>query len=80
MAPHHARADRVNDEVLIRTLFATAPEREREREARDLIEGALSGGQLRGPDGVMTRWRLRGSRPSAVTAQEADHAQRFIHS
>ena len=37
----------------------------------------LSGGQLQGPDEVITRWQLYTSRPSEVTADEASHAERL---
>jgi hypothetical protein len=78
VAPHHSRADRIGDEVRVRTLFAAVPDRE--REVRDLIDRALTGGQLRGPDGTTVRWQLRSSRPSIVSAQENDHAQRLVRS
>ncbi|MGH3915237.1 MAG: hypothetical protein ACRDTC_17795 [Pseudonocardiaceae bacterium] len=75
VAPHHSRADRVGDDVRVRTLFATEPERE--RAVRDLIDRALSGGQLQGPVD-RTHWQLRSSRRSVVSAQERDHAQRLV--
>jgi hypothetical protein len=75
LAPHHTATNRVGDEVHLRTLFATEPDQE--DLVRQRIDGALSGGELRGPDGVTTRWQLRGSRPGEVTPAEADHAGRL---
>jgi hypothetical protein len=48
------------------------------RDVRDLIDQALVGGQLRGPDGVRTQWQLRSGQPSAVAVDETDHAQRLV--
>lgn len=78
LAPHHSRADRVDDEVSLRILFAAEPDTE--RTVRSRIDLALAGGHLQGPDGITTRWRLRGSWPSAVWADETHHAERLIRS
>lgn len=75
LAAHHTRAERVGDQVHLRTLFATEPDAE--HIVRQRIDHALSGGQLQGPDAVITRWQLRTSRRSEVTAEEASHAQRL---
>jgi hypothetical protein len=75
LAPHHTTAERVADEVLLRTLFAA--ESSAEGVVRERIDAALSRGQLAGPDGTVTRWELRASRPSEVTAGEGDHAARL---
>lgn len=75
VAPHHTTADRVGDAVHLRTLFATEPERE--GEVRVIIDRALSMGQLDHPTGAGTRWRLRSSQSSPVTAEERDHAERL---
>ncbi|WBB70720.1 hypothetical protein [Micromonospora sp. WMMD812] len=75
LAPHHTRVDRVGGEVRLRVLFAVEPDRE--QVVRHRIDQALSGGQLRGPDGVTTRWRLESSRPGVVAEEEADHAERL---
>jgi hypothetical protein len=48
-----------------------------ERVVRQRIDSALSGGQLRGPDGTTTHWRLRSSRHSDVSTGETDHAERL---
>jgi hypothetical protein len=75
LAAHHTRAERVGGQVNLRMLFATEPDDE--PTVRRRIDQALSNGQLTGPDAVITRWRLHASRPSAVTAEEADHAWRL---
>jgi hypothetical protein len=73
VAPHHNRADWVNGDVRVRTLFVVEPSLE--TEIRQRIQAALAGSQLRGPDGVMTRWQLLSCEPSDVLAEEAAHAQ-----
>jgi hypothetical protein len=78
LAPHHTAADRVDDEVRLRILFATEPERE--DLVRQRIDAALSGGEQRGPDGAGTRWRLRGSRAGEITPAEVEHAERLTRS
>jgi hypothetical protein len=75
LAPHHTRAERINGEVRLRTLFAAEPELE--RTVRQRIDLALSGGQLPGPGGATTRWQLSTSRRSEVSAEETDHAERL---
>ncbi|MGH4026379.1 MAG: hypothetical protein ACRDRV_17530 [Pseudonocardiaceae bacterium] len=75
LAPHHSHAERVGDEVRIRTVFTTAPERE--REVRGLIDRALLDGRLRGPEGTTTTWQLRSSRPGVVPTPEQDHPQQL---
>ena len=76
LAPHHSRAERVGDDVRVRTLFAAEPERE--RAVRELIDRALSRGQLPSLGGVRTQWQLRSSQHSVVSAQERDQAQRLV--
>jgi len=78
LAPHHTAAERVGDEVRLRVLFAAEPADE--PEVRRRIAAALSGSGLAGPDGAVTRWRLRAQGPSEVSAAEADHAARLIRS
>lgn len=75
VAPHHSRADRVGDEVRVRTLFVAEPEAE--PAVRELIDRALAGGQLHGRQGARTQWQLRSSRPGVVSAQERGHARRL---
>ena len=76
IAPHHTRAERRDDGVAVRVLFAV--EAPREAEVRALIDEALATGSCTGPDGTRTRWTFRGSAPSAVTESERDHAGRLI--
>lgn len=78
LAPHHTHAHRIDDEVHLRILFAA--QSDTEGTVRRRIELALSGGRLQGPGGITTRWWLRSSGPSAVTADETHHAERLIRS
>lgn len=78
LAPHHTAAERVNDDVHLRTLFVVEPAREDEVRAR--IWSALGEGRLVGPDGRTTRWQLRGGGPAPVRPEEADHARRLAAS
>jgi hypothetical protein len=75
LTPHHSRAERVDAEVRVRTLFAVEPELE--DTVRHVIDHALASGQLTGPDGQTTRWQLRSSQRSLVRNNEGDHAQRL---
>ncbi|HKS98048.1 MAG TPA: hypothetical protein VJT31_00835 [Rugosimonospora sp.] len=75
LAPHHTSAERVGDEVRVRTLFAAEPDAE--QTVRQRIDRALSGGRCQGPDGSVTRWRLQASRPGEVTAEEHAHGERL---
>src|SRR5260370_41724621 len=75
LAAHHIRATRSAADVHIHTLFVAEPDAE--GGVRQLIDSALSGGQLAGPDGTTVRWRLLGSQHRDVTAEESEHAQRL---
>lgn len=68
VAPHYSRADRVGDEVHVRTLFAVEPEKE--HLVRELIDRALSAGQMQGLNGERMRWQLRSSQQSVVSAKD----------
>lgn len=76
LAPHHTRAERGEDGVAVRVLFAV--EAPREAEVRARIDQALAAGFCTGPDGTRTRWTFRASAPSAVTEPEHAHAARLI--
>lgn len=78
LAPHHTAAERVDDEVRLRTLFVVEPGRE--AEVRERIASALAAGRLVGPDGGESRWTLRSDAPASVHAHEADHARRLAAS
>jgi hypothetical protein len=76
LAPHHCQATRVDGDVLLRILFAAVPDTE--GTVRRRIDEALAAGRLDDPSGAGTRWQLRASRRSDVSAQEFDHAERLI--
>jgi hypothetical protein len=76
IAPHYTGAERRDEAVAVRVLFAT--EAGREAEVRARIDEALAAGFCDGPDGTRTQWTYRGSAPSAVTEAERAHAQRLI--
>ncbi|MER5184138.1 hypothetical protein ABT009_38390 [Streptomyces sp. NPDC002896] len=76
LAPHHTRAERDGERVLLRTLFATEPATE--GVVRDRIDRALSAGRMQGPDALVTRWRLHSSGRGETTAEEARHAERLM--
>lgn len=82
LAPHHTGTSSIGSphehSIHVRTLFAVEPAQA--SEVRGLIEAALRQGELTGPDGVVTQWRLVSSESSAVTPAEADHAQRLVSS
>ncbi|MDZ5443080.1 hypothetical protein U2F26_10100 [Micromonospora sp. 4G57] len=75
VVPHHTGAERHGDELRLRILFAAEPHLE-ERVRRD-IDRALTGGELTGPDGRTSRWRLLSSGPGEPSAQEATHLARL---
>jgi hypothetical protein len=62
--------------VRLRVLFATEPAAE--TEVRHRIDAALGRGSLEGPDGITTRWQLRGSQPGLVLPDEAKHAEQLM--
>ncbi|SCG68875.1 hypothetical protein [Micromonospora inositola] len=75
VAPHHTEAERNGDEVRLRILFATDPDLEL-RVRRD-IDRALAHGELTGPDGRTSRWRLLRSEPGEPSVQEAARLERL---
>jgi hypothetical protein len=78
LAAHHTAVARDGDTVRLRTLFATEPEQA--DEVRRRIEQALLAGEVTGPDGTATHWRLTASGPSEPTEAEHDHGERLIGS
>jgi len=77
LAPHHVQAERRGASLHIRVLFVTEPENE--PEVRRRIQRALSGpGQL--AQNSVTLWRMGESRPSAVSSDEMDQAERLMRS
>ncbi|MCK9902875.1 hypothetical protein CC117_23895 [Parafrankia colletiae] len=77
-APHHTDAVRTEQGVRLRILFAADPDNE--HPVRRRVEAALATGQLRGPDGTLTHWRLCASRSDALTSSELDHGERLTRS
>jgi hypothetical protein len=77
LAPHVSQGTWQGGALQLRILFAVAPAME--DIVRGHIEAALRGGELRGPDGVLTRWRLHLSRRSDVAGHEADQADQLVH-
>ncbi len=75
LAAHHTGTERLDDQVRVRTLFATEPDNE--TAVRRHIADALSVGRFQGPDGSLTRWRLVASEPSQVRTEERDHGARL---
>lgn len=76
LAPHHTGANRVGDELRLRTLFVVEPERE--GVVRERIESALANGRLVGPNEVATTWELQSSQRAEVGEAELDHAERLM--
>ncbi|WP_344981629.1 polyketide synthase dehydratase domain-containing protein [Streptosporangium fragile] len=76
LAPHRCHADREPAGVRLRILFAAEPDLE--ETVRERIDRALRSGRLSGPDGVVTRWRLRASGRGDLVPEEAAHARRLI--
>ncbi len=75
VAPHHTVTHRDGGELGVRVLFAVAADRE--RAVRDRVVDALSGGQLVGPDGTTTRWRLVRHGAGTLRPDEHEHAARL---
>jgi hypothetical protein len=76
LAPHDSQVEHAGSGVRVRVLFVA--EQDVEASVRQRIESALSGGQLEGPDGEVTRWQLRFSQRSNVRPDEMDQAERLI--
>lgn len=74
LAPHSTTARRVGEEVRLRILFVVEPAVE--GDVRRRIDLALARGELRGPAGV-ARWRLVGSGPGELRAEERERAARL---
>jgi hypothetical protein len=76
VAPHHTSITGHGARRRVRVLFAT----EDESVVRRTIDAALGSGEFVGPDGVLHRWVLRSSSPSAVGDTERGHAARLMES
>ena len=75
LAAHHTRTEWLDDQLRVRTLFAT--ETDNEQTVRQHIDNALSAGQFQGPDGSLTQWRLLTSQRSQVQSEEREHGARL---
>lgn len=76
LAPHHTANQVSGDTVTLRILFAAeAPDEPR---VRRLIDVALALGELTGPDGLVTSWRLRSAAAGRVRPSEQSHAAELI--
>ena len=75
LAAHHTRSQWLDDQVCVRTLFAT--DTDNEQGVRQHINDALAAGQFQGPDGSLTRWRLLASERSEVRSGEREHGARL---
>jgi hypothetical protein len=73
IAPHHTLAILVDDHLALRILFAAEPDAE--HLVRRCITRALHSGQLTGPDGKLTCWRLLSSGPGTIKPEEAKQAE-----
>ncbi|MCA2211949.1 hypothetical protein [Jidongwangia harbinensis] len=76
LAAHHTAADRQGDELRIRILFATAPNRA--DEVRRRIDDALARGAFTGPGGQVTQWRTVRSGCVRLAEAERPHARRLL--
>jgi hypothetical protein len=77
LAAHHTSAERVDDQVRLPILFACEPDAE--PVVRDRIDRALATGQFEGPDGSITRWRVKASHRCDVTAEDRAHGKRLAN-
>ena len=73
LAPHHTQAERIGDEVAVRTLFAAEPSVE--AQVRGLINRALASGHLEPSPAAATDWQLLSSNAAAVRDDERDHGE-----
>ena len=64
------------EELRLRILFATPPDRAEEVRAR--IDAALENGSFTGPDGTTTRWRTVRSGCIELATEDRPHARRLL--
>lgn len=76
LAPHHVANQVVGDDLVLRVLFAA--EAADELRVRRLIDEALAAGELTGPDGLVTKWRLKSAAAGQVRSSEQSHAAELI--
>ncbi|OBG01272.1 hypothetical protein [Mycolicibacter sinensis] len=76
LAPHHVASQVVGDDLVLRVLFAA--EAADESRVRRLVGEALAAGELTGPDGLVTKWRLESAAAGRVRPDEEDHVADLI--
>jgi len=76
LAPHHTRAERVDNELRLRVLFVAEPDQE--SRVRAAIDGALARGTSPTREAAPTSWRLVGTCASEVLPEEQEHASRLM--
>jgi hypothetical protein len=78
VAPHRTTTEPHGEEVEVRVVGACRPDR---RDAvLDRVHRALASGALLDPEGVVQRWRLLSSGPTALRDDERDLAERLAAS
>ena len=75
LAPHHTAVEGPDDALDVRVVFAVHADAE--DEVRRRIDGALAGGEITGPDGTASRWRLVEAGPDELRDAERDLGARL---
>jgi len=75
LAPHHTAVEGPDDALDVRVVFAVHADAE--DEVRRRIDGALAGGEITGPDGTASRWRLVEAGPDELRDGERDLGARL---
>ena len=76
LAAHHTAVERRGDEVHLRILFATPPDRC--GTVREKIDAALGAGTFAGPDGRTSTWETVRTGCATVSQEERPHARRLL--
>ena len=75
LAPHHTDAVRTATGLAVRVVFAAEPKSE--SLVRSLIVDALEGGELVGPDGQLSSWRLLRNSVGVLAVEDGPLAARL---
>lgn len=75
LAPHHTRAERRGDQLVLRVLFAAEPHDE--PRVRTAIHDALAHGSGSTPERGTVTWHLDDAGPSDIRDDEREHAARL---
>lgn len=75
LAPHHTAVEGPDEALVLRVVFAAAPDDE--PDVRRRIGVALGSGEATGPTGAVSRWRLLEAAPDAVRDDERELAARL---